>query len=594
MTINRFVEDDRGSSSFSRPDPESLELIRDDDNDDNDDNDDDDDDEKPQASSPVRWRDLPNKDQLFILSLCRLSEPLSNVCILPYVFFLVRSVLLSSSPSPPHTNPENNDDDDTATATASRISVYSGLLVSSFPLAQCATSLAWGALSDRRGRRPAIAAGLAASALANAGFALASSSFAALLAWRVLAGLANGTVGVARAATAEAVCVRRGGDPRFRARAFLLLPLVFNAGVAASLALGGCLADPVANLPWLFGPDGWLNTGRDPRGVAWALEHPYALPPLLNAAVLGGVLVLAVLGLRETLPAREAHDDVGLRAGAAVARWASRCWTRCRRRRRPREHGYAEIGNEEERLAGEPQQVPTKQPGRFGGVASRGIWTRKVLCALVSFGLLPLHNSAFMHIFPVYLSSPPSSSDGNNSSSSSSSESTLFAFAGGLGLRSSAIGLWLSAFGVGGILLQLFIYPRLQARIGTRGVFRVALWLFPPTYAAAPYLSLVSAGGVKWAFLACVVCAQIAARTMAIPSTVILLTEAAPERAVLGTVHGAGNTLASLARAVGPAVGGYVFALGVDAGVVGLVWWFYLVVIALCALAWSYIMEGDG
>ncbi len=88
-------------------------------------------------------------------------------------------------------------------------------------------------------------------------------------------------------------------------------------------------------------------------------------------------------------------------------------------------------------------------------------------------------------------------------------------------------------------------------------------------------------------------CAQIAARTMAIPGTVILLTEAAPARTVLGTVHGAGNMLASLARAVGPAVGGYVFALGVEEGVVGLVWWLYLVAIALCALAWSYVMESD-
>ncbi len=38
------------------------------------------------------------------------------------------------------------------------------------------------------------------------------------------------------------------------------------------------------------------------------------------------------------------------------------------------------------------------------------------------------------------------------------------------------------------------------------------------------------------------------ARTMAIPSTVILLTEAAPAKNVLGTVHGAGNMLAALAR----------------------------------------------
>ncbi|KAI0600985.1 MFS general substrate transporter [Biscogniauxia sp. FL1348] len=581
MIINRSAEEDREPSSSSH-EPESLEPKWDNKSDDWDDN------EKPQAPSTVRWRDLPNKDQLFILSLCRLSEPLSNVCLLPYIFFLVRSVLLSSSPSPP---PPSTQRDETDNATAARISVYSGVLVASFPLAQCATSLPWGRLSDRHGRRLPIIGGIAASALANAGFALSSSSFAALLAWRVLAGLANGNVGVMRATTAEAVRA-----PRFRTKAFLLLPLVFNAGVVASLALGGGLAEPVVNLPWLFGPDGWLNTARDPAGVPWAREHPYALPALLNAVVLGGVLVLALLGLRETLPGREAHDDVGLRAGAAVARWAGRCWTT---RWRPRKHRYAEIENgeeeEEERQVGEvpagrekPSGETTEPPGRRSGASFHGIWTRKTLCALVSFGLLPLHNAAFMHIFPVYLSSPPS-----DDKKVSSSESTLFAFTGGLGLRSSAIGLWLSAFGVGGILLQLFAYPRLQARIGTRGVLRVALWLFPPAYAAAPYLSLVS-GGPRWVFLACVVFAQIAARTMAIPSTVILLTESALEGAVLGTVHGAGNTLASLARAVGPAVGGYVFALGVDAGVVGLVWWFYLVVIALCALAWSYVMESDG
>ncbi|KAI1204326.1 MFS general substrate transporter [Annulohypoxylon truncatum] len=523
-------------------------------------------------TTQVRWRDLPNKDQLFILSLCRLSEPLSNVCLLPYIFYLVRSVL------PPTSTPSDGDEvPEAAEATAARISEFSGLLIASFPLAQFLVSLPWGKLSDKHGRRLSIVAGLAVSVLANVGFGF-SRSFGALLFWRILAGFANGNVGIMRTVTAEVVRERR-----YQTKAFLLLPLVFNAGMVASLALGGCLAEPVVNMPWLFGPGGVLNTSRNPDGVAWALEFPYALPALLNAVVLGASLILAVAGLKETLPGKEGQSDVGLKAGAAITRWVEHI---LRRRQQ-----YIRIDSGEDTFLGQVRpdfEKPRPEATSVGRqeLPFRNIWTRKVLCALVSFGLLPLHNSAFMHIFPVYLSSPPADNG----------EASFFAFAGGLGLRSSTIGMWLSTFGICGILLQLLIYPRLQTRIGTRGVFRIALVLFPITYAAAPYLSLLAGeddGALRWVFLGLVVCSQIMARTMAIPSTVILLTEAAPSKTVLGTVHGAGNMLASLARTVGPAVGGYVFALGVQEGIIGLVWWLYLVAIALCALGWSYLMEGD-
>ncbi|KAI0450813.1 major facilitator superfamily domain-containing protein [Xylaria acuta] len=519
------------------------------------------------AATEVRWRDLPNKDQLFILALCRLSEPLSNVCLLPYIFYLVRSVLPAS-------------DDDTSTDdSAARISEYSGLLVAAFPLAQCVISLPWGRLSDKHGRRFSIIGGLLISVIANVGFGL-SKSFGALLFWRILAGLANGNVSIMRTVTAEVVRERK-----YQTKAFLLLPLVFNSGMVLSLALGGCLAEPAVNLPALFGPDGILNWSGNPEGVQWTLEYPYALPALLNAFLLGTSLLLAVLGLKETLLGREEHSDWGLRIGTAARRLAMRLWNRG-----PTSHKYTMMHDNEEASFlndSEPSSEKTEPSitlAKASNIPFRGIWTQKVISALVSFGLLPLHNSAFMHIFPVYLSSPPADN----------TEATFFAFSGGLGLRSATIGLWLSAFGIGGILLQLFIYPRLQKRIGTRGVFRIALFLFPVTYVAAPYLSLLAGDhGARWVFLGFVVCAQIMARTMAIPSTVILLTEAAPAKTVLGTVHGAGNTLASLARAVGPAVGGYVFALGVEEGVIGLVWWLYLVGVALCALAWSYLTE-DG
>ncbi|KAI0164128.1 major facilitator superfamily domain-containing protein [Xylariaceae sp. FL1272] len=524
---------------------------------------------RTRATPEVRWRDLPNKDQLFILALCRLSEPLSNVCLLPYIFYLVRSVLNSS------------DDDGKDDKVAARISEYSGILVAAFPLAQCIISLPWGRLSDKHGRRFSIIIGLTISVVANIGFGL-SKSFAMLMFWRILAGLANGNVSIMRTVTAEIVRERK-----YQTKAFLLLPLVFNSGMVLSLALGGCLAEPAVNLPALFGPSGVFNINGNADGVAWTLAYPYALPALLNALFLATALLLAVLGLRETLIEKEDRIDWGLRIGEIARRLTVRIWNKGRKEQY---HLYTAMEVEEEvtRLDNDGHDHLEKpQPLRTATLAPkvpfRGIWSRRVISALVSFGLLPLHNSAFMHIFPVFLSSPPADN----------SEATFFAFSGGLGLRSATIGMWLATFGVGGILLQLFIYPRLQKRIGTRGVFRIALFLFPLTYLAAPYISLLAGDhGARWVFLGFVVCAQIMARTMAIPSTVILLTEAAPAPVVLGTIHGAGNMLASLARAVGPAVGGYVFALGVKEGIVGLVWWLYLVGVALCALAWSYVTDG--
>jgi hypothetical protein len=248
---------------------------------------------------------------------------------------------------------------------------------------------------------------------------------------------------------------------------------------------------------------------------------------------------------------------------------------------------HIELANMEKPLANvsarpvDPTPIAARGPPKK--MPFRSIFTSRTVAALVSFGLLPLHNSAFMHIFPVYLSTPhaPSSSYAN-----------LLSFTGGLGLRSSTIGIWLGAFGICGILLQLFIYPRMQARLGTLGVFKVSLMIFPAVYLLAPYLSVLPEEGwwswTRWPALGLIVWGQIMARTMAIPSTVILLTEAAPAKNVLGTVHGAGNMLASLARAVGPAVGGAVYAAGVTEGVVGAVWWFYLVAVTIIAAAWCW------
>jgi len=512
---------------------------------------------------PVRWLDLPNKDQLFILALCRLSEPLSNTCLLPYIYYLIRSTTSPDSQS-------SNAGED------SSISKLSGVLIAAFPLAQFATSILWGRLSDSYGRKSIILLGLFVSVFSNLAFGL-SRTFGSLLFWRIFSGLASGNVGVMRTMTAEIV-----KEKKYQTRAFLLLPLIFNLGMVAALALGGCLADPAINISWLFGAQGLFNFSSKPGGVAWAIQYPYALPALFNAALLGLSLVIAALYLRESLEVLECTPGLGASLGSSVIGFFRRIFSN-----HAREYSSLPLEDIEELSSYHSESKPTTSSTPAMGqkrLPFRAIWTPRVLAAILSFGLLPLHNAAYMHILPIYLSTP----------SSPNFNATLFSFTGGLGLHSPSIGLWLSLFGVGGILLQMFIYPRLQAMLGTLGVFRIALFTFPITYALAPYLSLMTPGAtLTWIAMALVVASQIVARTLAIPSTVILLTNAVEHKSVLGTVHGAGNMLSSLARAVGPAVGGLTYSWGVEHGAVGAVWWLWLLVVALIALAASYLMKED-
>ena len=503
--------------------------------------------EKERRLEPVTWLSLPHKSQLFILAMCRLSEPLSNTCLLPYLYYLMRSLQSSSS-------------------TSGETSGLAGLVVALFALSQFATSMLWAYLADRWGRKRVIVVGLLGSIISNLGFGFARS-IPALMFWRLVAGAANGNIGVMRTMTAEIV-----KEKKYQSRAFLLLPLIFNLGNTIGL-LGGALADPVAHFPSLFGPQGMLNWSHSPEGVHWMRVYPFALPTLLNAAALAFSLLLAVGGLKETLP-HPSGKDYGLMLthhfARLIKRTISASW-RC---------GFEKVQLNkytESSPSGELGRAPTldrpiqpRDPPDIK-VAVQPIWNRDVRAALISFALLPLHNAAFMQVFPLFLSAPPSPNVG----------ASLLFFDGGLGLPSSTIGAFLAAFGIMGIMIQLLLYPRLQAYRGTLWAYRLAWIMFPFAYVVAPYLSLLPPQGVlRWFGISLVLALQVTARTFAIPSSVILLTNVAPSKEDLGTVHGAGNMVSSLSRAVGPAVAGSVFGLGLDNGTVGLVWWTYLAIVA--------------
>jgi MFS family permease len=509
-------------------------------------------DELDGGNEQATWRNLPQKKQLLLVALCRLSTPLSNACLLPYLYFLVKSII-----------------SDPGHATApQQISRLTGLLVAAFPVGQMITSMLWGRLSDAYGRKPTILFGLIISVVANVGFGF-SRTIRMLVFWRVVAGMANGIVGVLRTMTAEIV-----QDRKHQPRAFLAPPLVFNSGRVIALAVGGCLADPARNIPCLFGSAGLFNFSKHPDGVEWALDYPYALPALFNGMVLSSCLVVAALWLRESHP-----TNVGFwrtSGNTLIELFRSHIIHRSARK-------YELVESEDSEAATTNVVSKTFSAGLSTTEKPRlpfcDIWTRGLCMQLFAFALLPLHNATFLHIFPVLLSMPVVLGQG----------SRFFAFKGGLGLSSPTVGLILAAFGIAGIILQLLVYPRIHRRIGTLGVFRLANTIFPFAYILAPYVALLAGHGfVKWIAMAAVLFTQVMARTMAIPSSVLLLTNVAPGRNVLGTVHGAGNTLAAFASACGPAIGGALLAKGIELGAVGLVWWSWLASVSTVALVWSW------
>lgn len=127
----------------------------------------------------VSWRSLPRKDQLMILTLARLAEPLAQTSLQAYMFFMLKSFDTSKSDS--------------------QIATEAGWLAGSFTGAQCLTAVWWGRLADKEwlGRKNVLLIGLVGTLISTIGFGF-SRTFASAMLFRFFGGILNGNVGVMR------------------------------------------------------------------------------------------------------------------------------------------------------------------------------------------------------------------------------------------------------------------------------------------------------------------------------------------------------------------------------------------------------------
>lgn len=504
---------------------------------------------------------MPNKLQLAILAGSRFVDFFQMAALQVYMVHQLRSF-----------DPELSD---------VVISHQAGVLQGSFTAAQIVTSILWGRAADQPmlGRKTVLMIGLVGTGWGCVGLAF-STTYAQAVFWRLMSGAINGTVGSARTMVAEIT------PKPWHPRAFLLLPAAFNVANVAGPILAGLLVDPVVNLPQFFGAGSLLG---GVEGVRWMASYPYAAANLISTTLLFVEAVLVYYGLEETLKGSRPlelskFDPVGYVRSIyhQLQRAKSQGYRRLQQTQR---QGLLSdrTSIELDRMTSVDKSLQQQQRLPF----SR-IWTSNVLWTLLSIAIFDFHMGAFANLWILFLATPrefipgPNLPSRDGTTSHSFHPRSIFKFSSGLAFPPPTIGFAMAIIGFIGVALQFLLYPWANSRFGLMRCFRGSLFLFPLAYFLAPYLALLpsstpspqpSSGPIIWLGIFGVVFLQVAARTFALPASIILLNNSSPHPSVLATIHGVGNACSATFRTLGPILAGWWFGEWRARGVVGMAWW---------------------
>lgn len=387
--------------------------------------------------------------QLVLLAVLSLAEQTALNSIAPYLWRMVASF-------PSHFPPEDE------------TSLYVGLLASAFAMAQLATNLIWGTLSDRVGRKPVLVAGTSMLCACFAVFGLCDS-YAKLMAVHVAMGLLNGNAAVVP------TCLGELTDRSNQSGAFAYLPVVYSLGGITGPALGGLLA------------------GR------WSKHWPYLAPNLASAAVLAVAAIMVALWFEETLEGLDEGD------GPTAAEWVAEkakwlCCCCCGDLKRPKrrrmssdwsarwptasgqgngvadgqieagsttapgvedDHSGAYADDEEDELLDPQAQLVVGHDGAVEDakphdepIRWRDLLNRTTTMLLLTYLVFQLSNVSFNSLYPIFASSPAPT---------------------GRDLSPGSIGISLSIAGLVTMFFQIFAFQPLKTRMGNLGMYRAAM-----------------------------------------------------------------------------------------------------------------------
>ncbi|KIK47058.1 hypothetical protein CY34DRAFT_74826 [Suillus luteus UH-Slu-Lm8-n1] len=183
----------------------------------------------------------------------------------------------------------------------------------------------------------------------------------------------------------------------------------------------------------------------------------------------------------------------------------------------------------------------------------RSLLTPTVVVPIANYAMLAFLDVSFRALLPLFLSTPT--------------------YLGGLGFTPSSIGSWLAIFGIADGVFQGLFFAKIVDRVGPKRLFCISVSCFAPVMLMFPITSwLVSArDGVDHAVTFTLFCqlVLVVVWDMAFGTVFMFITASAPTNTVLGAINGLGQTSASAARAVGPALATSLFAVSKERDLLG-------------------------
>jgi hypothetical protein len=185
------------------------------------------------------------------------------------------------------------------------------------------------------------------------------------------------------------------------------------------------------------------------------------------------------------------------------------------------------------------------------------------------------HTMTFDVMLPTLLSTPLSKNPEWN---------LPFKFVMGYGLSPKEIGVIMSVQGIYSMFATIVLFPIIVRRLSALRLFRLISLSYPILYLVTPYFVLFP-DSMRMAGVYALVVWKCTFATLAYPSNAILLTNSAPSLLTLGIINGVAASTASLSRAFGPAISGFLFSAGLGLGCSGLAWWCGAVIAVVGAIA---------
>ncbi|KAJ4271522.1 hypothetical protein NW762_000226 [Fusarium torreyae] len=482
------------------------------------------------------------KQQLAILAVARIAEPMAYTSVFPYLPSMVSSFGVPTN----------------------KVGSWVGLTSGVFSIAQSITAVAWGKASDTYGRKPMIIMGLLSTMICFIIWGM-STSLPMAITIRAIQGGGNGNVGIIRTMVAEMVPERE-----LQPRAFSIMPLVWSLGSIIGPSFGGFFAEPAEQYPHIFGH------------IEFFKRFPFALPNFILTIFFLISVTVATLFLHETLPSKRGHRDWGLLVGERLTRSLKGSRPTPSTRRPSFVDGEATSPLLPNKVA--PKKLTQEHSGH---VKKERVFTRQTVINLLAYTFLAFHSVAYDQILSVFLRHPVEKHTPENTA-------FPFYFSGGFGMSHSQVGTIYTVYGIVCGAIQFLLYPTIVGRYGVLRCFRVCCLLMPLAYFLTPYCVLFSTPQARTAALMGVMLIKAAGIIVAFPSTTILLTNSCTSLRVLGTLNGYATTFSGLGRALGPASTGALFSWGADNGYIVTAWFFLMFVAILGAIPAYLVEEGEG